>query len=68
MSTQQRAPTASASASPSVTVATFLRRASGSGSSRFTQRPTSAMTTSCRAKASTVARIRSRSSSRMSGQ
>jgi hypothetical protein len=68
MSTQQRAPTASARARPSVTVARFFRRVSGSASRRFTHRPTSAMTTSCRAKASTVARMRSWSSSRSGGQ
>ena len=46
MSTQQSAPSASASASPSVTVSRFARRLAGSASSRLTQRPTSAITTS----------------------
>ena len=51
MSTQQSAPTASASARPSVTFSRFCRRFSASTSIRFTHRPTSEITTSCLAKA-----------------
>ena len=57
MSTQQRAPIASARASPSVTVRRLAARLAGSASSRFTHRPTSEMTTSWRAKARSMSRI-----------
>src|SRR5580692_10639638 len=45
ISTQQRAPTASARAQRSTTYSRFCRRFSESGSSIFFQAPTSAMTT-----------------------
>ena len=57
MSTQQRAPIASARASPSVTVRRLAARLAGSVSSRFTHRPTSEMTTSCAAKVRSMSRI-----------
>src|ERR1035437_7167243 len=57
MSTQHRAPIASAKARPSVNVSRFWRRLAGSASSRLHQRPTSEMTTSCLAKAAAKALI-----------
>ena len=68
MSTQHRAPISSASARPSVTSARFARRLSGSLSSRLTQRPTSEITTSCRANAVSMARTRAVSFTSAFGQ
>src|SRR5207253_4616398 len=58
ISTQQRAPTASASAVRSVTYFRFARRFSASGSSMLTQAPTSAITTFSAAKAFWIASTR----------
>src|ERR1039457_4674697 len=58
MSTQQRAPTASARAQRSTTYSRFARRFSGSGSSMFFHAPTSAMQTFSAAKAFSMARRR----------
>ncbi len=68
MSTQHRAPMASARASPSVTVFRLALRFPGSASRRLTQRPTSAITTPCFSKASARARILGLSSRATAGQ
>jgi hypothetical protein len=68
MSTQHRAPTASANASRSVTYLRFSARLAGSGSSMFFHAPTSAMTTFSAAKAVLIARTRSASPTAAFGQ
>src|ERR1039457_5983013 len=68
ISTQQRAPPASARAMRCATYCRFWRRLSAAGSSMFFQAPTAAMTTCAAAKAGTICRVRAVSSTLDAGQ
>ncbi len=68
MFTAQSAPISSASASASLVACRFRSRVASSDSIRLFQTPTSAITTSCIAKAVLIARTRSVSSNRTGGQ
>src|ERR1035438_8167336 len=68
ISTQQRAPTASASAMRCATYCRFSRRLAPAGSIMFFQAPTSAIATFSAAKAVTISRLRAVSSTLESGQ